>query len=89
MSKYTFKVKITKYIEIEIKDELFTPNFMKESEKFMHGFTTIKEHAEHIAQFFARFNDTDGMDGYCGMEDAFDVLEIREDVDVDEMDVSE
>ncbi|MEG0470744.1 MAG: hypothetical protein RR588_00260 [Solibacillus sp.] len=54
-----FEVEVTrvdKYV-IEIDQDVITEEWMENFRSFMYDFYTLEEHAEHIAQYRARFNN--------------------------------
>ena len=84
MKKYKVSITIEKEIEVCLDEKAFSdPEFAKFHKEQMYGFTTLREHAEHIAQFYARFEGTYGMDGYCGMDKNFKVKGLSEDIECD------
>ena len=49
-----FTVLVTQEIEVELDEAQFTEEFMEEFRASFFGYSTIEEHAEHIAQLQAR-----------------------------------
>jgi hypothetical protein len=45
---------VTQYVEVEIDEAKFTPEFMEEFRKSFYNFRTIEEYIEHLAQMVAR-----------------------------------
>lgn len=41
-------------VEVTLKEDAFTPEFMSEFRQSFYNFTTLEEHSEHIAQMYAR-----------------------------------
>ena len=82
--KFKFTITVTKDIDVELDEEYFTQEFMTEFKNSMYYFVDLRDHAEHLAQFEARFGGLCGIDGYCGLEDGIDIIEIDEDVEVEE-----
>lgn len=58
----------TQEVEIKLKEEAFTEEFMAEFRRGFYGFTTIDEHAQHIAQLYARGLHTDFALGFDFIE---------------------
>lgn len=61
-----FEVEVTrvdKYV-IEIDADVVTEEWMEEFRESMYEFDTLEEHAEHIAQFRARFNNDNLYGGF-------------------------
>lgn len=52
-----------KYI-IEFDENIINKEWMKDFREYFYGFDTLEEHAEHLAQFRARFGDQDFIEGY-------------------------
>ncbi len=61
--KFECEVIQTSVVQVEIDDESMDEKFMAEFRASFYPFTTLKEHAEHIAQMAAR--DLFGWDGFA------------------------
>jgi hypothetical protein len=49
---------------IEFDEDIINEEWMEEFRESFYNFHTLKEHAEHIAQFKARFGEHDFIEGY-------------------------
>lgn len=49
-----FSVVVTSYVDVDLDARKFTPEFLAEFRESFYPFTTIEEHAEHLAQLAAR-----------------------------------
>ena len=47
-------VLVTLYVEVEVDDEKYTPEFMEDFRQSMYAFTSIDDHIKHLAQMYAR-----------------------------------
>ena len=61
-----FKCTVTREDEyiIEIDENVFDEERMAHFKRYFYDFDTLEEHAEHIAQFRARFGEHDFIEGY-------------------------
>jgi len=57
MKKYKAVVTIEKEYEIEIDENVFDENFMKEFRESFYNFHDLEDHVEHIAQYEARLGE--------------------------------
>lgn len=48
------KREVQVYLEVEVDETKFTPEFMSEFRESMYDFDTIDDHIEHLAQMYAR-----------------------------------
>lgn len=55
-----FKTTVTRTDEyiIEIDENIITEEWMEDFAKYFYGFDTYEEHAEHLAQYKARFEQS-------------------------------
>ncbi len=55
-----FKCTVTRVDEyvVEFDENIINEEWIEELREYMYSFTTLKEHAEHLAQFQARFGHT-------------------------------
>ena len=49
-----FYIEVSQIVEVDLDPSKFTPDFLEEFRLGFYDFTTIEEHAEHIAQLQAR-----------------------------------
>lgn len=61
-----FKCFVTREDEyiIELDENVINEEWMKDFRDYFYSFDTLEEHAEHIAQFRARFGDHSFIEGY-------------------------
>lgn len=64
MKKFKCTVTRVDEYEIEFDENIINEEWMREFRGFMYSFATLKEHAEHLAQFQARFGDYAFIEGY-------------------------
>ena len=57
MAKFKVKVIREDEYEVEFDEKEFDNEFMEHFKNYFYDFDTLKEHAEHIAQFRARFGE--------------------------------
>lgn len=57
LKKFRVRVERVDEYEIEFDEEVFDKDFMEHYKKYFQDFDTLEEHAEHIAQFRARFGE--------------------------------
>ncbi|MFZ2992560.1 MAG: hypothetical protein WA061_02480 [Microgenomates group bacterium] len=62
--KIKVEVVQTKEIEVELDDEIITDEFNADFRKYFYPFYDLEDHAEHLAQFRARFEDESFIEGY-------------------------
>lgn len=64
MSKHV--VRVTQWIEVEMDEAKFDAAFMEEFTSHFYPYDTIPEHAQHLAQMFARgvADNGDFIEGY-------------------------
>lgn len=68
MSKRT--VEVTFFVEVEMDDSKFTPEFMSEFQQTMFNYDTLDEHAEYLAWLAVRgLLDEDFTEGYGPLKD--------------------
>jgi hypothetical protein len=58
----TFHVEVLQEVEVRLDETKFTPQFMQEFRDSFYSFTTLEDHAEHLAQLGAR--DLISLDGF-------------------------
>lgn len=58
MKKFKVRVERVDEYEIEFDENVINKEFMEDFKKYFYNFDTLEEHAEHIAQFRARFRDS-------------------------------
>ena len=66
MTKQKFEVEVmrTDRYVIELDTEIMNEEWMEEFRQYMYHFDNLKEHADHIAQFRARFNNDNPYGGF-------------------------
>lgn len=84
----TFKCTVTRTDEYEIQlDETkMTPEWMTEFAESMYSFSSLKEHAQHLAQLRARFPEQSFFEGYGSSiptwQDTIRVIEVEPGVSI-------
>lgn len=65
-----FKVTVTQTTEVEVSidTDSFDAQAMKEFRKSFYDFATYEDHAEHIAQYVARFGKRSFIEGYADVK---------------------
>lgn len=63
MKKFRVRVERVDEYVVEFDEKYFDEEFMEHYKKYFQDFDTLKEHAEHIAQFRARLGD-EFIEGY-------------------------
>ena len=64
MKKFKCTVERTDEYIIEIDENIINEEWMEHFRKYFYNFHDLEEHAEHIAQFRARFGEHDFIEGY-------------------------
>src|SRR5271168_2990045 len=67
MSAKSFRILVSQDVELSLDEGKFTPEFMTEFRESFFQFHTVEDHAEHLAQLYAREivdNQTEFIEGY-------------------------
>lgn len=57
MKRFKVRVERVDEYEIEFDERIINKEFMESFKEYFYDFDTLEEHAEHIAQFRARFGE--------------------------------
>lgn len=57
MKKFKVRVERVDEYEIEFDENIINKEYIEDFKKYFYSFDTLEEHAEHIAQFRARFGE--------------------------------
>lgn len=81
MKKFKCTVTRTDEYEVEIDENIINEEWMEHFRSYMYDFDELSEHAEHLAQFQARFGEHDFIEGYGHVKRNGKLLHSREDFD--------
>ncbi len=65
----TKTVAVTMTIRVTVDNQKFTPEFMAEFKENFYNFTSLDDHLEHLAQLYARGEDSAFIEGYGDVSD--------------------